>query len=100
MAREVGHALSNAIGPSAVVSATARIGRGVAMPRHRSTISPSSTPAPRSIMIAKWGEGTHIAPGAAIAADVRIGGLAFIGIGSAAIPDTTIGEGAERVLGW
>jgi acetyltransferase-like isoleucine patch superfamily enzyme len=40
------------------------------------------------------GEGTHIAPAAAIAANVRIGGLAFIGTGSVAIPDTTIGEGA------
>jgi acetyltransferase-like isoleucine patch superfamily enzyme len=79
-AREVGRALSNAIGPSAVVPATARIGRGVAMLRHISTISPSfGTSINHDCQV---GEGTHIAPGATIAANVRIGGLAFIGIGS------------------
>jgi UDP-perosamine 4-acetyltransferase len=99
--REIGFEIANAVSPAAVISASAQLGRGIAvMPG--TVINAQSRIDDFAIINTCasvdhdcWvGEGAHVAPGCTIAGNVKIGRLAFVGAGATAIPGTSIGENA------
>lgn len=97
----LGFDLINAVSPSAVVSASARIGRGVAV-MAGVVINVDADIQDFAIVNTRAsidhdcqiGEAAHVGPGTTLAGRVQVGRLAFIGTGSSAIPGTTIGNGA------
>ena len=97
----IGFGIINAISPKAVISPSARLGHGVAI-MAGAVINADAQIDDFAIINTgasidhdcHIGEGCHIAPGCAIAGNVMIGRLAFLGIGSNAIPGTVIGERA------
>ena len=102
VARQVtslGFQLVNAISPKAVVSPTARLGRGVAV-MAGAVINADATVGDLAIVNTRAaidhdceiGEAAHVAPRAALAGSVRIGPLAFVGAGAAIVPGIRIGE--------
>ena len=107
LARELqglGFALASAISPAAVISASVVLGSGVAV-MAGAVINADSRLEDDAILNTRSsldhdghiGEGAHVAPGCALAGNVRVGRLAFLGVGTCAIPGTEIGE--EAVIG-
>jgi len=99
--RQIGYDIVNAVSPSAVVSSSATIGRGVAIMagvviNAESQIGDFAIINTRSSIDhdCRLGEGTHVAPGCTIAGNVTIGRLTCIGAGSTIIPGVTVGEEA------
>ena len=97
-----GFVLVNAISRQAIISPSAKIGRGVAiMPG--AIINAGAVV--EDLVIVNTGaivdhdctleEACHIGPGAALAGGVRIGHQAFVGIGARAIPGITVGPRSQ-----
>jgi UDP-perosamine 4-acetyltransferase len=98
---EAGLELINAVHPSAVVSATASIGRNVVIAAGAivcaDAILSDSVIANTACVIdheVEIGEASHICPGALLAGRVRVGRGAFVGLGAKVLPCLTIGDGA------
>ena len=91
----------NAISPAAIVSASARLGYGIAV-MAGAVINAEARVDDFSIINTHssvdhdcWiGECAHVCPGSTLAGNVRVGRLAFIGAGATVIPGTTIGQNA------
>jgi UDP-perosamine 4-acetyltransferase len=99
--RQIGFEMVNAISPAAVVSDSARLGRGIAVMAGAvinaevriDDLSVINTCA--SIDHDCWiAEAAHVAVGCSIAGGVKIGRLAFVGAGATVIPGISIGENA------
>ena len=98
---EHGLELVNAIHPSAVVSPTAKVGHDVVIAAG-AIISADVTLADSVICNTgcivdhecEIGEAAHVAPAVALAGRVRVGPMAFIGIGAKVIPCLSVGEGS------
>jgi UDP-perosamine 4-acetyltransferase len=94
-----GFELVNAISPKAIVSPTARLGRGVAI-MAGAVINADATLGDLVIVNTRAaidhdcviGEAVHVAPGASLAGGVCIGPLAFVGAGATIIPGVNVGE--------
>ena len=105
-ARGLGFDLVNAVSPAAVISPTARLGVGVAV-MAGAVINAEARIEDLAIVNTNasidhdcvLGEACHVAPGCALAGGVTVGRLAFLGIGTVAIPGVKIGEGAELGAG-
>jgi UDP-perosamine 4-acetyltransferase len=99
--REIGFEIANAVSPAAVVSVSARLGRGIAV-MAGVVINADSRIDDFAIINTHasvdhdcWvAEGAHVAPGSTLAGNVKIGRLALIGAGATAIPGISIGENA------
>ena len=97
--KALGFELINAISPKAVVSPTARLGRGVAV-MAGAVINADATIGDLAIVNTRAaidhdcqiGEAAHVAPRAALAGSVRIGPLAFVGAGATIVPGISVGE--------
>ncbi len=97
----LGFEIVNAISPAAVISASAQLGRGVAI-MAGAVVNAAATIGDFAIVNtgavidhdATMGEGSHLSPGCALAGNVKIGRLAFLGVGASAIPGVTVGAGA------
>lgn len=97
--RALGYELVNAISPAAIISPSVRIGEGVAI-MAGVVINADSNISDLAIINtsasidhdAQIGEAAHIAPQCALAGNVTVGPLAFLGIGSRVIPGITIGK--------
>jgi UDP-perosamine 4-acetyltransferase len=95
----LGFDLCNAISPNAVVSPTARLGRGVAV-MAGAVINAAAVVQDLAIINTRAvvdhdcqiGEAAHVAPQAALAGCVRIGSLAFVGAGATILPGLSVGE--------
>ena len=95
----LGFELINAISPKAVVSPTARLGRGVAV-MAGAVINADAMVGDLAIVNTRAaidhdcqiGEAAHVAPGVALAGGVRIGPLAFVGAGATIVPGVSVGE--------
>ena len=95
----LGFQLVNAISPKAVVSPSARLGRGVAV-MAGAVINADATVGDLAIVNTRAaidhdcqiGEAAHVAPRATLAGSVCVGPLAFVGAGAAIIPGISIGE--------
>jgi len=98
-AMSFGFELINAISPKAIVSPTARLGRGVAI-MAGAVINADATLGDLVIVNTRAaidhdcqiGEAAHVAPGASLAGGVCIGPLAFVGAGATIIPGVNVGE--------
>lgn len=97
----LGYELVNAVSPRAVVSPSARLGRGVAIMAgvvinadaaigDLAIINTGATVDHDSVI----GAAAHIAPQSALAGNVSVGDGSFLGVGSKVIPGMTIGAGA------
>ena len=97
--KEIGFELVNAVSPHSYVSASARMGSGIAiMPG--AVVNPEATIGDNVII--NTGASVdhdcvieafcHIAPGCSIAGNVKIGRGSLLGIGSVVIPNVTVGE--------
>jgi UDP-perosamine 4-acetyltransferase len=101
LVREMGLELVNAVHPSAFVSPTATLGRGVVIAAH-AVVSTESRVDDLAIVNTSAivdhechvGEAAHICPGARLAGRVRIGAGAFIGLGASIIQCLSVGESA------
>ncbi len=106
----MGFHLVNAISPSAVVSPSSEIGRGVAiMPN--AVVNADSTIGDYAIINtgavvdhdSRIADGVHIAPRCGLAGNVQVGERSFLGVGCSVIPeikigsDTIVGAGAVVV---
>lgn len=97
----LGFTLINAVSPRATLSASATIGRGVAI-MAGAVINAEASIGDLAIINTNAsvdhdgviGEAAHIAPGCALAGNVRVGPLAFLGVGTSVIPGVVIGESA------
>lgn len=97
----LGYELVNAISPRAVVSPSARLGRGVAV-MAGAVINAEAVIGDLSIINTGAsvdhdcviGAGVHIAPQAALAGHVHVGATSLLGIGSRVIPERRIGKDA------
>lgn len=100
MAQALGYELVNALSPSAVISPSATLGRGIAV-MAGAVINAESAISDLCIVNtgatvdhdARIGKGAHIAPQCALAGNVTVGDLSFLGVGSRVIPGVDIGEG-------
>jgi UDP-perosamine 4-acetyltransferase len=98
-ATEMGFKLINAISPSAVISPSANLGYGIAVMAGAVINAQASI---SDLCIINTGAtidhdcviglAAHIAPQCALAGNVQVGALSFIGIGSKIIPEIHIGE--------
>ncbi|WP_123419015.1 acetyltransferase [Pseudomonas moraviensis] len=96
---EMGFTLVNAISPAAVVSPSASLGRGIAV-MAGAVINAEAFIGDLCIVNTGatidhdcvLGLGVHVAPQCALAGNVQIGNLSFIGVGSKIIPEIHIGE--------
>jgi UDP-perosamine 4-acetyltransferase len=103
-ARELGFALVNAIHPSAILSASARVGEGVAV-MAGAVINADSHVGDLAIINTgavvdhdgRLGVACHVGPASALAGGVSIGDRAFLGVGVRVIPGVTIG--ADTIVG-
>jgi UDP-perosamine 4-acetyltransferase len=99
--RQIDFEIINAISPAAIVSASARLGDGIAV-MAGAVINAEARIDDFSIINTQasvdhdcWiGEGAHVCPGSTLAGNVRVGSLAFIGAGATVIPGITIGQNA------
>ena len=96
---ELGFDLVNALSPSAIVSPSATIGRGVAIMAGaiiyaESRIDDLAVINTGSVVDhdCHIGYASHLAPNTALAGNVKVGELAFIGIGTSVAPEITIGK--------
>ncbi len=98
-AKALGYDLVNAISPTAVISPSARMGKGIAV-MAGVVINADSSIADLAIINTAAsvdhdgfvGEAAHIAPQCGLAGNVAVGPRAFLGIGSKVIPGITIGN--------
>ncbi|MBV4457365.1 acetyltransferase [Pseudomonas sp. COR58] len=98
-ATALGFTLVNAVSPAATVSPSARLGAGVAV-MAGAVINAEATIADLCIVNTGatidhdciLGQAVHIAPQCALAGNVQVGDLSFIGVGSKIIPQIRIGE--------
>jgi UDP-perosamine 4-acetyltransferase len=103
-ARELGFALVNAIHPSAILSASARLGDGVAV-MAGAVVNADSHVGDLAIINTgavvdhdgRLGVSCHVGPASALAGGVSIGDRAFLGVGVRVIPGVTIG--ADTIVG-
>lgn len=103
-ALDLGYELVNAISPLAVISPTARLGKGIAV-MAGAVINACTTVADLAIINTlasvdhdgAIGEAVHIAPHCGLAGNVTVGERSFLGIGSKVIPGISIG--ADVVAG-
>lgn len=95
----MGYLLVNAVSPQAIISPSATLGHGVAvMPG--AVINASTVIGDLAIINTgatidhdcRIGRAVHIAPQCALAGNVEVQALSFLGIGCKVIPDTRIGE--------
>lgn len=101
LAEDLGFALPNAVSPAALVSPSARLGRGVAV-LPGAVINAEAELGDFAIINTgaivehdcRVGAGAHIAPGAVLAGRVEVGPGALIGAGAAVRPEVRIGAGA------
>jgi UDP-perosamine 4-acetyltransferase len=98
---ELGFELINAISPHAVISPSAKLGKGIAiMPG--AVINACAQILDGVIINTKAGvdhdcyisDGAHIGPGSALAGNVEIGRESFLGIGTCVVPGIRIGSRA------
>ena len=96
---EMGRGARTVIHPSAVVSATARIGVGVfigpgAIVNARAVVMDHAIVNTGAIVEHECvvGFNTHIAPGAVLAGRVRVGMQTLVGVGSRVLPELSIGD--------
>ena len=100
-AQGMGYVLVNAVSPSAYISPSAKIGKGVAIMagaviNAEATIADAvivntGTTVDHDCVIA---DGVHLAPQCALAGNVTVGEGAFLGIGTKVVPERVIGAGA------
>lgn len=94
-----GYQLVNAISPHAIISPSAKLGRGVAV-MAGVVINAESVIEDLAIINTgatvdhdcRIGQAVHIAPQCALAGNVTIGNLSFLGVGCKVIPEIQIGE--------
>lgn len=99
--RELGFTLANAVSPAAILSPSVRLGQGVAI-MAGAVVNADSLIDDLAILNTRAsldhdghiGEAAHVAPGCALAGNVTVERLAFLGVGTAVIPGITIGEAA------
>lgn len=99
-----GYDLVNAISPYAMISPSAKLGRGVAV-MAGAIINAETVIEDLAIINTGatidhdcWiGRGSHIAPQCALAGNVRVGAYSFLGVGTKVMPNVQIGE--EVVVG-
>jgi UDP-perosamine 4-acetyltransferase len=99
--KQYGFQLINAISPAAIISPTVLLGQGIAV-MAGAVINAQSRVDEHAIINTRAsvdhdchiGDGAHIAPGCALAGNVTVGRLAFLGVGVHAIPGVRIGESA------
>lgn len=96
---ELGLGLRSVVHPSAVVSPTARIGRGVfigpgAIVNARATVLDHAIINTGAIVEHECmiGFNTHVAPGATLAGRVRVGSHTLVGLGARVLPSLSIGD--------
>jgi UDP-perosamine 4-acetyltransferase len=96
---EMGFELINAISPNAVVSASADLGRGIAI--MAGAIVNASTQIGDGAIIntnagidhdCRIGSGAHVGPGSVLAGNVEIGNETFLGVGTCVVPGIRIGS--------
>ena len=100
----MGFALANAISPTATLSPSTVLGRGIAV-MAGAVVNAESRLDDACILNTRAsldhdghiGEGAHVAPGCALAGNVTIGRLSFLGVGTSVIPGIVIGE--DTVIG-
>lgn len=98
-ARASGFQLVNAIAPSAIISATARIDEGVAI-MEGVVVNAAASVGALSILNTNSsvdhdctiGVSCHLAPNSALAGNVVVGDRTFLGIGCSVIPEVRIGS--------
>ena len=103
-AQDQGFQLVNAVHPSAVISPSATLGRGVAV-MAGAVINAESQIGDLAIVNTgavvdhdcRLGAACHLGPAAALAGGVSLGERAFLGVGARAIPGVTIG--ADSLVG-
>jgi len=103
-ALELGFELVNAVHPRAVVSLSARVGRGVAI-MAGAVINADAVISDLAIVNTGAvvdhdcviGRAAHVAPRCALAGNVQVGSRSFLGIGASVVPRVTIGE--DVILG-
>lgn len=96
---EQGYHLVNAVSPQAIISPSARLGRGVAV-MAGTVINAESVVEDLAIINTgatvdhdcRIGRAVHIAPQCALAGNVTVGNYTFLGIGCKVIPGIEIGE--------
>jgi UDP-perosamine 4-acetyltransferase len=97
----LGFKLVNAVSPQAVISPTARLGKGIAV-MAGAVINSDTVIGDLAIINTgasvdhdcHIGIGVHLAPQCALAGNVTVGANAFLGIGCKVIPGVSIGENA------
>lgn len=97
-ARQLGYELVSAISPTAIISPTARLGKGVAV-MAGAVINACTTVADLAVINTlasvdhdgAIGEAVHIAPHCGLAGNVSVADRSFLGIGSKVIPGISIG---------
>lgn len=94
-----GYDIVNAISPQAIISPTARLGRGIAIMAgvviNADTVIEDLAIINTGVIIAHdcyIGRVAHIAPQSALAGNVRVGSHSFLGMGSRVIPRVNIGR--------
>jgi sugar O-acyltransferase (sialic acid O-acetyltransferase NeuD family) len=102
LVQEAGGCIATLVHPSAVISATARLGEGtVAMAGvvvnadaviGRGSILNTSCSVDHDCVL---GEGVHISPGAHLAGDVRVNDLSWVGIGASIRQGVTLGRAVQ-----
>ena len=97
----MGFDLANAVSPAAILSPSTKLGRGIAI-MAGAVVNADSRLDDACILNTRasldhdghLGEGVHVAPGCALAGNVTIGRLSFLGVGTSVIPGIVIGEDA------
>ena len=100
----MGFTLANAISPTATLSPSVMLGGGIAV-MAGAVVNADSRLDDACILNTRAsldhdghiGEGAHVAPGCALAGNVTIGRLSFLGVGTSVIPGIVIGE--DTVIG-
>ena len=96
-----GFSLVNAVSLRAAISPSARVGAGVAI-MAGAVVNADSWIEDFAVLNTNasidhdcvLGEACHVGPGSALAGRVNVGRLAFLGVGTRAIPGVSIGEGS------
>lgn len=98
---DMGFSIVNAISPAAIVSPSVRLGFGIAI-MSGGIVNAEAQIGNFAIVNTgasvdhdcRIGEGAHLAPATALAGNVTAERLAFMGVGSTAVPGVRIGESA------
>lgn len=106
VARDAGFELARAIHPSAIVARGVDVGEGTVIAAG-AVVNPGAHIGNHVIVNTRAGidhdciieDGAHICPGVSLAGNVRVGRLAWVGIGSTVIEKRVIGAGAFIAAG-